>query len=227
MAQTIPLATYEVRWFFEGPVHQQASLQQWFETVAPLPKHPGVAPPVWQGRRDDAPDVYLLVPGSDDMGIKWRESEMQIKGRLASLGTHLFCGRHHGMLERWMKWSYAHLPPAYHRLFVAGQETGLVTASIQKTRALRQVRLETLTGQAHEVGTHTVVDRGLSVELTDIEVAGAAYCSLAFEAFPTDATMDAAFTHTVEAFLDGLTAVDLAAAWSLSYPAWLRHILGT
>jgi hypothetical protein len=71
MAQTIPLASHEVRWFFAGKAQQQAALQHWFETIAPMPKRPGVGPPVWQGRLDDQPDVYLLVPGSDDMGIKW------------------------------------------------------------------------------------------------------------------------------------------------------------
>ena len=101
------------------------------------------------------------------MGIKWREGELQIKGRVSSLGTQVFCGRHHGVIERWVKWSYAHLPAPYQRLFLAGQEAGLVTAAVRKTRALRKVRLDTLTGQAHEVDVQAFVDRGLSVELSD------------------------------------------------------------
>ena len=113
MVTTIPFASHEVRWFFAGQVNQHESLQRWFETVAPFPKHSGVVPPVRQGRRDDHPDVYLLVPSSDDMGIKWREGALQIKGRASSLGTHVFCGRHQGAIERWMKWSYANTPAAY------------------------------------------------------------------------------------------------------------------
>jgi hypothetical protein len=137
----------------------------------------------------------------------------------------VFCGRHHGAIERWMKWSYANTPVAYQRLFVRGKEMGLVTASVQKTRAVRKVRLDTMTGKAQEVDAKTVVDRGLGCELTDLEVAGKAYCSLAFEAFPNDSAIDAAFTQAVEAFLDELTAFDLAAAHSQSYPAWLRGII--
>ena len=182
-------------------------------------------PPVWQGRLDDQPDVYLLVPGSDDMGIKWREGELQIKGRVSSLGTQVFCGRHQGKVERWIKWSYANTPASYQRLFVAGQETGLVTAAVRKTRALRKVRLDTMTGKAQEVDAQTFVDRGLEFELTDLEVAGKAYCSLAFEAFPDDSAMDAAFTEAVEAFLDGLTAVTLTATHSQSYPAFLGGVI--
>lgn len=225
MAKTIPLATHEVRWFFEGKAHQHEALKRWFETIAPMPKSPGVGPPVWQGRLDDQPDVYLLVPGSDDMGIKWREGALQIKGRISSLGTQVFCGRHQGKVERWIKWSYAHTPAAYQRLFGAEQETALVTAAVRKIRALRKVRLDTLTGMAEEVDAQTCIDRGLGVELTDLEVAGKAYCSLAFEAFPNDSAMAAAFTEAVEAFVDGLTACDLTVASSQSYPAFLGGII--
>ena len=226
MPGTIPLASHEVRWFFERKVSHHESLKCWFETIAPIQKSPDVGPPVWKGRLDGQPDVYLLVPGSDDMGIKWREGEMQIKGRVFSLGTQVFGGRHRGVVERWVKWSYANMPLSYRRLFVTGTETGLITASVRKTRALRKVRLGTLTGPTEEVDAATLVDRGLGFELTDLEVAGKAYCSLAFEAFPDDSAMDAAFTEVVEAFVDGLTSFDLTAAQSQSYPAFLGSILG-
>jgi hypothetical protein len=222
MAQTIPLASHEVRWFFAGNTDQHTSLKRWFETVASVPKDPEVGPPVW---KDDRTDIYLLVPGSDDMGIKWREGELQIKGRVSSLGTQVFCGRHYGKIERWMKWSYAKPPDAYQQLFVRGKEMGVVTTSVQKTRALRKVRLDTLTGRAQEVDPKKFVDRGLGFELTDLEVAGKAYCSLAFEAFPNDSAIDAAFTQAIEAFLNRLTELDLMAAHSQSYPAWLGGII--
>jgi hypothetical protein len=61
--------------------------------------------------------------------------------------------------------------------------------------------------------------------LTELEVAGTTYCSLAFEAFPNDAAMDAAFTEAVEAFVAELTAVALTAAQSQSYPAFLGRLL--
>lgn len=226
MAESNPFATHEIRWFFEGKADFHDSLKRWFETVAPIAKNPGVGPPVWKRRLDDQPDVYLIVPASDDMGIKWREGELQIKGRVTSLGTRVFCGRHQGEIERWMKWSYANTPTSYQRLFDKGKETGLVTVSVRKTRALRKVQLDTSTGEAREVDAKTVLDIGLGFELTDLEVAGKAYCSLAFEAFPSDSAIDAAFPQLVECFLDGLTEIDLTAAHSQSYPAWLSGIIG-
>lgn len=225
--RTIPFASHEVRWFFEGQVNQHQALKHWFETVAGIPKTSGVSPPIWKGRLDEEPDIYLLIPGSDDMGIKWREGELQIKGRVSSLGTQVFCGRHQGNIERWMKWSYQdpNRLAAYKQLFMAKKETGLLTVPVQKTRALRKVRLDTMTGKAQEVDAQSFVDRGLGFELTDLEVAGRAYCSLAFEAFPNDSAMDAAFTQAIQVFLDGLKELDLAAACSQSYPAWLGSII--
>ena len=75
---------------FEGKLDQNESLKHWFETVAPIPKNPDVGQPVWQGRLDDQPDIYLIIPGSGDMGIKWREGEFQIKGRVFRLSALKF-----------------------------------------------------------------------------------------------------------------------------------------
>jgi HSP20 family molecular chaperone IbpA len=224
--RTIPFASHEVRWFFEGQVNQHQALKHWFETVAGIPKNAGVNPPVWKGRLDDEPDIYLIIPGSDDMGIKWREGELQIKGRVSSCGTQVW-GRHQGNVERWMKWSYhdTNRLAAYQQLFGAKKETGLLTVPVKKTRALRKVRLDTITGKAQEVDAQTVIDRGFGFELTDLEVAGKPYCSLAFEAFPNDSAMEAAFAQAVQIFLDGLKELNLAAAGSQSYPAWLGRFI--
>lgn len=102
---------------------------------------------------------------------------------------------------------------------------GIVRSVEVHDRALRKMRLDTLTGTAQEVDAQACVDRGLGIELTDLEVAGKRYCSLAFEAFPNDSAMDAAFTEVVAAFVDGLTACALTAAQSQSYPAFLGGVV--
>ncbi len=161
------------------------------------------------------------------MGIKWREGELQIKGCVASLGTQVFCGRHQGEIERWVKWSYPDMPPAYKNLFLSGHKQELLTVAVQKVRAIRKVRVGTITGQPEEVESTTRIDRGLGIELTDLQVDGNAYCSLAVEAFPDDSALASDFTEVVEAFLSGLTEIDLNAAQSKSYPSWLDSITNT
>jgi hypothetical protein len=91
----------------------------------------------------------------------------------------------------------------------------------QKTRALRKIRLDTYNGSAEEVDPKAFIDRGINFELTDIDIGGKFYCTVAFEAYPDDSAMHDAFTRTVETFLDALEGVDLDAGNSMSYPAWL------
>jgi hypothetical protein len=212
MAGGIPLASHEVRWFFEGRAEDHLNLKKWFESAA-------AGPPSWKGRDGDQPDVYLQIPGSEDVGIKWREGELQIKGRTAMLGTQVFGRNHYGRVERWVKWSYAKMPDKFRTLFA--EPTRLPCISVRKTRALRKLHLDTMLGTAQEVDAKTFVDRGLGCELTNLEVAGKRFCSLGFEAFPDDAAMHGAFSTTVSAFLDGLQNVELSAAKSMSYPTWL------
>jgi len=221
-AKNVPFASHEVRWFFEGAAAQHPVLRKWFETFAPVEKKGDPGPPLWTGRLGGEPDVYLLVPGADDIGIKWREGNFQIKGRVASLGAHSFCGRFHGSVERWVRWSYAGMPGAYRNLFLDGKANGLATVSVGKTRALRKISLNTYSGSASEVDPKSFIDRGINFELTDLEAAGKRYCTVAFEAYPDDSGMHAGFTRVVETLLGGLEGVELNAENSMGYPGWLR-----
>lgn len=225
MENSVPFASREVRWFFEGKPDRYESMKHWFETATPIAKNPDVGPTVWQGRLDDQPDVYLIKPGSCDMGIKWREGEFQVKGRVSSLGTQVFCGRHQGNVECWVKWSYPDMPAAYKNLFLCGHKQELSTVAVQKVRAIRKLRIDTITGQPQEVDSATRIDRGLGIELTNIRLGGKAYYSFAVEAFPDDSAMGSAFTRVVEAFLDTLTEFDLNASRSNSYPSWLNSVI--
>jgi hypothetical protein len=108
---------------------------------------------------------------------------------------------------------------SFRMLFAEG--TRLPCVFVHKTRAVRKLRLDTMSGTAQEVDAKTFVDRGLGCELTNLEVSGKRFCSLAFEAFPDDAAMHDAFARTVSAFLDGLQNARLSAAKSMSYAIWL------
>jgi len=101
---TIPvmISSHEVRWFLEGGVDQHPALRRWVEE--------GSADPRWIGRLGGKPDVYCAIPGAADMGIKWREGQLQIKGLECSLGTQKFTGSFEGRVERWFKWGYEGKP---------------------------------------------------------------------------------------------------------------------
>lgn len=213
-----PLASIETRWFFEGDVSHYPALRQWFESCTPFPRADHVPAPEWRGRAGGAPDVYLLMPGCTDMGIKWREGTLQIKGRTADLGERRFGTAHAGKVQRWVKWTYPEVPAAYRALFDANAAHGLATAPVYKTRALRMISLDA--AKPEEVAPGIVLERGVGFEMTDLELRGERYCSVAFEAFPDDAVAKAGFDAAVAGFL-GELAGPLGIDASMSYPDWL------
>lgn len=213
-----PFATLETRWFFDGDSGHHPVLRDWFETCAPFPRGAEVQAPQWSGRAGGAPDIYLLMPECADMGIKWREGMLQIKGRVEDLGTCRLGSRQRGRVQRWIKWSYEAVPAAYRSLFLSGARHGLATAAIHKTRALRMISLDA--GEPGEVMPGVVLQRGVGFEMTDLELDGKRCSSIAFEAFPDDAATAAGFDAVAAGFLDELP-LTLDAAASMSYPEWL------
>lgn len=222
------LASQEVRWFLKGPIKAYPDLKSWVETSDPIKKRETALPPKWTGRLDDKPDAYLIVPDHPDMGIKWREGQLQIKGLQSALGTQLFTGRHKGKVERWIKWSYqgALIKQAFSRWFEKTEAGGPVIVEVSKTRCLRKVRMDPQTGDIQEVSAEHLVDRGGNLEVTELSLGNRSFCSVAFETFPDDSEMHGAFTRFVNAFLQKLHGVELVESNSMSYPAWLLEAAG-
>lgn len=214
----LPFTSIETRWFFAGASGRHPGLRSWFEGSAPFPREAPLGAPEWRGRAGGEPDVYLLMAGCTDMGVKWREGTLQVKGRVEDLGARRFDARHEGRVQRWIKWTYPEVPAAYRALFEQGERHGLATASVHKTRAQRMFSLGA--DGPHEVATGNVLDRGVGFEMAELERDGVRHCSIAFEAFPDDAVTAAGFDAVVGGFLREL-ADTLAADASMAYPEWL------
>lgn len=220
----MPLSTLEMRWFLPGPLEEGGSgIEGWFRTrpryagrgqPAPIAWDP--APPAWRQ------DRYLLVPGNGDMGIKWRERRLEIKGRTSASRLQMLAPGIAGVRARWLKWSYASeaIERRFSRLFENGIAPGVVT--VEKRRLQRYFELDPA-GAVHEVRLNDRRERGVNVELAEIRVAGSPchlHWSLAFEAFPSDQVSEV-FAPIVADFLAGCPALPLSADRSMSYPCWL------
>lgn len=214
----LPFKSVETRWFFAGESRRHPELRHWFESCKPFAASVDVSKPEWKGRTGGEPDVYLLMPGCTDMGVKWREGTLQIKGRVADLGARPFDSRHRGRVQRWIKWTYPEVPAAYRSLFDKDGGSGLETASVHKIRALRMISLDS--GIPTEVAPGSVLEQGVGFEMTDLEWRGERFSSIAFEAFPDDSAAIAGFDTVVAGCLQELRQTLLADA-SLSYPEWL------
>ncbi len=157
------------------------------------------------------------------MGIKWREGLLQIKGRCNEPNPSQFGPLHEGIVEHWIKWSFAGLPEAYRQLFDAGAGDGRQLVAVRKRRLLRLLDTSDESGIV-EVAPGQVVEHGIVIELTELEVGEDAYCSLGFEAFPDDTITQHGFNSAVAGFLTDLRATRLSRSESLSYPAWLAGL---
>jgi hypothetical protein len=220
----VPSSTLEIRWFFSGSLEQSGSgMEVWFRTrpryggsgqATPIAWDP--TPPAWRQ------DRYLLVPGSDDMGIKWREGRLEIKGLTCTLGPQVFAPGIAGECQHWLKWSYAGdaIDRRFHDLFENGTARGVV--AVEKRRLQRRLNLGPA-GIVDEVRPDDGRERGINIELAEIRVPGPPahlHWSLAFEAFPSDQVSES-FAQIVAGFLAGCPALPLSADESMSYPRWL------
>jgi hypothetical protein len=204
------ISSHEVRWFLEGGVDQHPALRRWVEDGSTAPK--------WIGRLGGKPDAYWIIPGAADMGIKWREGQLQIKGLECSLGTQKFTGSFEGKVERWIKWGYE--GRSVENAFTPSSKI----VEVHKTRCLRKVRLNPFTPMPIEVDLETLIDRGGALEVTDLRVKDRSFTSVAFEAFPNDSGMHGDFIVFVNSFLEKLSRIELNESNSMSYPAWLRTL---
>jgi hypothetical protein len=218
-------STLEVRWFFPGPLAETGpGVEEWFRTRPllgdggrPLPLEWDPAAPAWRQ------DRYLLIPDHDDMGIKWREGRLDIKGREVVLGQLVFGRGVEGRSERWIKWSYAGSPIERRFLGLFQGDAAAGVAVIAKRRLQRCLWIDRTSGPV-EVSCDQPRPRGINIELVQIRMPGsrtASYWSLAFEAFPGDRQMIEPFEQTVGRFLEGCSVLPLSAKHSMAYPRWL------
>lgn len=221
------LSTIEVRWFFDGALEDTGrGVAAWFEAGAharrgqPAPMAWAPRSPAWRQ------DRYLLIPGHDDMGIKWREGRLEIKGREADLGPRVFAAAIEGRCERWLKWSYAgdRVAARIHPL-LRGEGDAAEIILVEKRRLQRLLRVDNQ-GETMAVAPDEPRRRGVDVELARISLParGEEHWSLAFEAFPGDRDMAAALVPIVARFLEDCPTLPLAADRSMGYPRWLLRI---
>jgi hypothetical protein len=196
------LTTCEMRWLFDGPL--PGAVERWLQsggdTTAPTSRE----------------DRYLTLPGVVDMGIKQREGRVDIKGRLAVLGFHAIAPEIEGVAERWCKWTYD--AAIADRL---GCFQGDVIV-VGKSRVQRYFLLDS-DGRTQRTVQRDPTQRGFSLELTRIRLAGGEHWSLGVEAAPDDPDLLANLLHALGEVLRGFP-VTLPRERSMSYPAWLARL---
>jgi hypothetical protein len=186
-----------MRWVLEGTLPEE--VERWFHG------HRRPATPTWRE------DRYLILPGVADMGIKERQGRLEIKGRVAKLGSHAIAPEIEGGAERWCKWSYD--------AAVAERLRSDEAIVVSKGRMQRHFLLEP-GGRTQEAAQRDITQRGFSVEVTRIRLRAQDHWSLGVEAAPDDATMLDDLLRALALALQGFPQ-PLRRARSRSYPKWL------
>ena len=151
-------ASRECRWFFDGELDDD--VVEWFRVRKPWKQSGELGTLDWPTRA--RVDRYVVIPNNRDLGLKWRgepvegegRTELEFKGKVASLGVLTLVPGVTGVVERWVKWA-------------CDGETLQASNSVdvEKRRILRKVRLGSLDAdlEVPPVGRETLVDRGLQI----------------------------------------------------------------
>jgi hypothetical protein len=145
-------------------------------------------------------DWYLYLPNCDRLGIKLRQGKLEIKWRQAELKVLHFGDLVQGKAEKWAKWTCEDpTSKCFIPAEVAGKESWL---SVKKERSQR-------------------VYQDCAVELTQLDINGKDWWSLAFEATgEDDKLMDKLETVASQVF-QSYRGSELRSQDSYAYPKWL------
>ena len=202
MSQITSFRTREVRWFLSRPIPE---VSQWFEVL-----------PQASYTRESREDVYLVLPGRNGLGVKFRENRLELKYRLATSGSQEVVPGIKGSLESWEKLSFPSTPEMASSFLPEGSKATRV--SVLKRRMATMI--ETTSGQTtfHPLGTP--VTAGVQFEYTELQVMGSDWHTLGLE-WPGDKGV-----VLPAGLLAAFPAEALAkVALSMGYPEFLQRLI--
>lgn len=206
----------EIRWFFDGTVPEKVSA--WFKSGLT-----GVQIEKERPRED----LYLIWNGRDNVGLKFREGELELKLRQSAQDVKSVDGRAVGVEERWEKmgWQYDHgqIDEVLRRFSTSGQKGERVNVS--KVRQRGRYELDS-SGRLKPVNPRERPARVVVIELTDLTVDGKQAWTLAFDVIgPANELSDIRF-KAIEILLRDYPGPELTLARSYGYPRWLQSQFG-
>ena len=156
-------ATTEVRWFYEGKLPDPVA--DWFYHFNPVIQQPRT-------------DYYLNFTERARVGIKLREENIQIKTRISAFESLRYLLNVAGEAAKYERWSF---PVVGNEEWITLINRPDVWIPVKKMRRMMRFTLDG--GYPDQIEMEESADNGCEVELSQVEVTGKAYWSLAFESF--------------------------------------------
>lgn len=185
----------EFRWFFRAAPPRP--LVDWFERTADRPA--------------TRSDVYLVLPGTDALGVKIRggTTSFELKLRPRPPEPRPLPGGTTGQLEEWQRWSFSR--SGLSRLFprLGLPKARWLEVSKRRRRTTIPFRRES----------------GCRVELTTVAARGQEWTTVGFESFGPAHELVPALEAAAETVLASVhLAAPLGADLSCGYPGWLATL---
>lgn len=201
------MITTELRWFYPGFLPTE--VRNWFQAAWDQ-----VAVPT-----EIREDLYLRLPESEYLNLKLRHRDLELKIRLKQPRGLQIGDQWVGQVEVWQKWS---LQDSSECLNLADVEAEATWLSVEKVRSQQQY--QTFLNQPPQAIFHNQQpEQGCKVELTELKVQGAAWWSLAFEAFG-DSSQQFNQLQGVAEQINNPLAPTLDLPHSYGYSKWLSNI---
>jgi len=201
-------SSMEVRWFLPGAIPEE--LNQWFEQDQ--------TEAISQEEREDR---YLCLPKRQELGIKLREGNLEIKRQLDDRGVQKIAKGIKGRIEKWLKWSFTlDSQDEEQTNLSASQKAWIVVKKIRRSKTYRV----TSHGEIEVVKAGKELDQGCHIELTELSALEQEWYSLGFEAFGQEDALEKMLQRALEVALTTSDLPSLKAKQSYGYPKWLSRL---
>ncbi len=199
------LESTEIRWFFKGSIPSNVS-----KILAET------SPDVYESRTD----YYLFVQGCDNVGIKIRNSRLEIKWRRDVQPYDVDKLNISGNIERWKRWEWTNKTTSIEIEQLTNGDDVNSWVKVDKKRIQNKFNFRDNILVAVPPGE---LYSDFAVEVTELKSNGKSWWTIGFDSFTKQ---DLSFFDQIIETCPILQAgVDLIKEWSFGYPHWLSHVV--
>jgi hypothetical protein len=163
MSEILSFRTREVRWFVDHPVPQ---VQRWFEELPPT-----------SYTRESREDIYLVLPGRNDLGLKFRENRLELKFRLGEPQLGAIAPGINGAFESWEKLGLQSSPEISTATLPAASEA--LRLPVKKRRWATQIEQTGSDMTYHPLGIE--IPQSVQLEYTGLHLLGSDWYTIGLE----------------------------------------------
>lgn len=202
------ITTAEFRWF--GPGLTPAGLLRWHANQEGTYEE-----------QQPRTDVYMVLPGQDGLGIKFREGRLEFKKRV-DIHPAFNADSLDGRPESWIKWSIK-----------SADEAGPDDPSLQDSIHWIHIRkkrflLKHAIGQDYRLCPPPETGypaQGIAVELSELEVRNENWWTFGIECFGPARQVYPTLLEVLPLLIKGIPGKKLVPDSSMGYPEWINRIL--